>query len=335
MAEGLLNAMFATSTVAAGVNFPARSVAILNSDRFNGTDFVSLTPSEFQQMTGRAGRRGMDNVGFGLLLPGRFMNLRYVTKLINSPPVDIQSQIKIDFSMVLNLLLSHSPEEIHQLLEKSFASYLLTYGKKKGQQARTQFGAGLEYLWQDFLAHMNFLRQEKFITKTGELTEDGLWASSLRIDAPLLVAQGLRENLLPDSSPAMLAGIMGAFVNEREFKNDKVSGKTVPDSLLSTFATLRKNLKPFATNMKKKGFPAPNLYIQPAVSLYGWALDEPWESVTARTDFAEGDLARLILRTAENLRHLTNLKDTFPKIAESAETAIAMVLKEPVFTWYV
>jgi len=333
MAEGLLNAMFATSTVAAGVNFPARSVAILNSDRFNGTDFVSLTPSEFQQMTGRAGRRGMDNIGFGLLLPGQFMNLRYVAKLINSPPIDIQSQIKIDFSMVLNLLLSHSPEEIHQLLEKSFASYLLTNGKKRGEQARTQFGAGLEYLWQDFLAHMDFLKHEKFITKTGELTEDGLWASSLRIDAPLMVAQSLRENLLPDSSPAMLAGIMGAFVNERQFKDDKVPGETVPDNLLSTFATLRKKLQPFALNMKKKGFPAPNLYIQPAVSLYGWALYEPWESVTARTDFAEGDLARLILRTAENLRHLTKLKDTFPKIAQSAEKAIEMILKEPVFTW--
>ncbi|MCP4722018.1 MAG: DEAD/DEAH box helicase, partial [Desulfobacteraceae bacterium] len=48
MAKGLLNAMFATSTVAAGVNFPARSVVVLNSDRFNGVDFMSLTPSEFQ-----------------------------------------------------------------------------------------------------------------------------------------------------------------------------------------------------------------------------------------------------------------------------------------------
>ncbi|MCK5097094.1 MAG: ATP-dependent DNA helicase, partial [Desulfobacteraceae bacterium] len=334
MAEGLLNAMFATSTVAAGVNFPARSVAILNSDRFNGTDFISLTPSEFQQMTGRAGRRGMDNVGFGLLLPGRFMNLRYVAKLINSPPIDIQSQIKIDFSMVLNLLLSNSPDQIHQLLEKSFASHLLTSGNKRSNQAKTHFGAGLEYLWKDFLAHMDFLRHEKFVTKTGELTNDGLWASSLRIDAPLLVAQSLRKNLLPTSSPAILAGIMGAFVNERQFKNDNVSGDTVPESLLSTFITLRKELQPFASNMKKKGFPAPNLYIQPAVSLYGWALDEPWESVTARTDFAEGDLARLILRTAENLRHLTNLKDTFPQIADSAEKAIEMILKEPVFTWH-
>lgn len=335
MAEGLLNAMFATSTVAAGVNFPARSVAILNSDRFNGTEFISLTPSEFQQMTGRAGRRGMDNVGFGLMLPGRFMNLRYVAKLINSPPIDIRSQIKVDFSMVLNLLLSHSPDQIHKLLEKSFASYMLTSGSKGRSQARTQFGAGLEYLWQDFVAHMNFLRSEKFITKTGELTKDGLWASSLRIDSPLLVAQSLRADLLPGSSPAILAGIMASFVNEREFRDDTIPSKTIPKALLSTFALLRKELKPFATNMKKKGFPAPNLFIQPAVSLYGWAREESWESVTARTDLADGDLARLILRTAENLRHLTNLQDTFPEISESADKAIEMILKEPVFTWHI
>jgi superfamily II RNA helicase len=132
----------------------------------------------------------------------------------------------------------------------------------------------------------------------------------------------------------MLAGIMGSFVNEKQFKDDKISGETIPDNIISTFENLRKELKPFATNMKKKGFPAPNLYIQPAVSLYGWALGETWESVTARTNFADGDLARLILRTAENLRHLTNLKNTFPDIAESAEQAIGMILKEPVFTWH-
>ncbi|MEZ4551462.1 MAG: hypothetical protein R2874_13570 [Desulfobacterales bacterium] len=64
MTEGLLDAVFATSTVAAGVNFPARTILFLNSDRFNGRN-APLTATEFHQMTGRAGRRGMDNIGFG------------------------------------------------------------------------------------------------------------------------------------------------------------------------------------------------------------------------------------------------------------------------------
>ena len=105
MAEGLLDAMFATSTVAAGVNFPARSVVVLNSDRFNGTEFLSLTPSEFQQMTGRAGRRGKDKIGFAVMMPGKFMDLKHVAQMVSASPLDIKSQIRINFSMVLNLLL--------------------------------------------------------------------------------------------------------------------------------------------------------------------------------------------------------------------------------------
>ncbi|MDD5476378.1 MAG: DEAD/DEAH box helicase, partial [Syntrophales bacterium] len=63
MKEGFLDAVFATSTMAAGVNFPARTVVLFNSDRFNGQEFLPLDATEFHQMTGRAGRRGIDRVG--------------------------------------------------------------------------------------------------------------------------------------------------------------------------------------------------------------------------------------------------------------------------------
>ncbi len=334
MAEGLLDAMFATSTVAAGVNFPARSVVILNSDRFNGTEFVPLTPSEFQQMTGRAGRRGMDNIGFGIVLPGKFMDLRHIARLIRSGPVDIQSRIRIDFSMVLNLLLSHTPDQIRMLLDRSFASHMLTLGKKEGKHARRQFGSDLGYLWHDFIAHMDFLREENFVTQEGKLTPDGMWASSLRIDSPLLVAQSLRMNLLPSDSPPLLAGIMAAFVNEKEFRDESLAMRRLPKKLISPFLSLRKGLKPFAKKMKTRGFEAPNLYIQPAETLFSWAEGEPWDSIIERTDFAEGDLARLVLRTAENMRHVAGLSVSFPDTARSAGQAVEMILKEPVFTWH-
>ncbi|MGA9539372.1 MAG: DEAD/DEAH box helicase, partial [Desulfobacterales bacterium] len=100
MSEGLLDAVFATSTVAAGVNFPARTVVFFNSDRFNGLDFAPLTPTEFHQMTGRAGRRGMDKIGFCVAVPGKYMDVRLAARLIEAPPSDVTSQIKINFSMV-------------------------------------------------------------------------------------------------------------------------------------------------------------------------------------------------------------------------------------------
>ena len=64
MSAGLLDAIFATATVAAGVDFPARTVVITVADRRSNRGWESLTASELQQMTGRAGRRGKDKVGF-------------------------------------------------------------------------------------------------------------------------------------------------------------------------------------------------------------------------------------------------------------------------------
>jgi len=333
MADGLLDAMFATSTVAAGVNFPARSVVVLNSDRFNGVEFMPLTPSEFAQMSGRAGRRGMDNIGFGIILPGKFMNLKYVATLNNAPPSDIESQITINFSMVLNLLLSHTPDQIKLLLEKSFASYLILSEKKGGGEARKKFGPDLEFLWLDFIDHMDFLAEENFVTNDGKLTEDGLWASKLRLDTPLLVAQSIRKNLLPQTDPALLAAIIASFVNEKEFTDDPLYNKALPKRLKEAFLDARKGLKPFAVKLLKKGFHAPNLFIQPSLLMYSWAHDEAWENIVTQSDFAEGDFARLILRTGENLRQISKLEESFPVIAKTAKDAMECILKEPVVTF--
>ena len=117
MSEGLLDAVFATSTVAAGVNFPARTVVFFNSDRFNGLDFAPLTPTEFHQMTGRAGRAAWTE-SVCVAVPGKYMDVRLAARLIEAPPSDVTSQIKINFSMVLNLLLSHAPQQVEDLLQR-------------------------------------------------------------------------------------------------------------------------------------------------------------------------------------------------------------------------
>lgn len=123
MSRGFLEAIFSTSTVAAGVNFPARTVVLMNSDRFNGREFADLTATEFHQMIGRAGRRGKDRVGFALVIPGPYQDLELIQSLTKADPEPIQSQIRINFSMTLNLLLSHRPKEVNDLLERSFAAY--------------------------------------------------------------------------------------------------------------------------------------------------------------------------------------------------------------------
>jgi ATP-dependent RNA helicase HelY len=321
MTEGLLDAVFATSTVAAGVNFPARTVVFLNSDRFNGREFSPLSPTEFHQMTGRAGRRGMDNIGFALAVPGKFMDLKLTLKLLHSPPSRVNSQITINFSMVLNLLLSHTPEQIEDLLKRSFAAHQAKFRSRTGSTAKS--------LWLDFQHHLSFLKQNGFVDQPDRLTSDGIWASQLRVDQPLLIAEGFRLGILPEKDPAILAGVMASFVNEKE-TDDRMPAKSVPKSLARQFEAVTKTLWPLAKRMIAEGFPVRPLFLRPAVAVHAWASGMPWENTSRLAEMEEGDLAMLILRTADNLRHIRALDRVFPQAAATAAEAINLILRDPV-----
>ena len=122
MSAGLLDAIFATSTVAAGVDFPARTVVLSFADTRGNDGWRPLQASELQQMTGRAGRRGKDNVGFVVLAPSNFQNPPRIAKLLQSPPDALQSQFRATYSSLLNLLDAYKNfEQVRDIAEKSFA----------------------------------------------------------------------------------------------------------------------------------------------------------------------------------------------------------------------
>ncbi|OQX63855.1 MAG: ATP-dependent DNA helicase [Desulfococcus sp. 4484_241] len=320
MNEGLLDAVFATSTVAAGVNFPARSVVILNSDRFNGKDFLPLTPIEFHQMTGRAGRRGKDNIGFALMLPGKFMDLEHISAVADAPPSEIRSQIKINFSMVLNLLLSHTPQQVKVLLDQSFALFQRTCRKMAEDNS----------LWEDFLRHLEFLQQNGFADEQGRLTGDGIWASNLRVDHPILIAEGFRKDLFPKSDPALLAALIASFVNERQAPDTPAAERMAPKKLKKALRRLKNTLAPLMDRMREKGFEPTELFLAPALTIYQWAAGMPWNIVIERAGIEEGDLANLVFRTADNLRHIATLVEIFPETATAAREGVDLILKEPI-----
>lgn len=122
MSAGLLDAIFATATVAAGVDFPARTVAITCADRRSATGWQSLTASELQQMTGRAGRRGKDRVGFVVAAPGPHQNPQRIVELLGAPPDDLESQFRATYTSLLNLLDAFGNfAQVRAIAEKSFA----------------------------------------------------------------------------------------------------------------------------------------------------------------------------------------------------------------------
>ena len=122
MSGGLLNAIFATSTVAAGVDFPARTVVISNADTRGNDGWRALRASELQQMTGRAGRRGKDNVGFVVLVPGQFQNPKKMAELLRSNPDPLESRFRATYTSLLNLLDAFGNfDQVRDIAQKSFA----------------------------------------------------------------------------------------------------------------------------------------------------------------------------------------------------------------------
>src|SRR5688500_1225379 len=125
MRSGCLDAVFATTTLAAGVDFPARTVVITQSSIRKARDFTDLTIGEVQQIAGRAGRRGKDLVGFAIVTPSPYIDLTVLTRGFTGHPEAINSQFVISYPMVLNLLKAHPLDQIQPILAKSFAQFQL------------------------------------------------------------------------------------------------------------------------------------------------------------------------------------------------------------------
>src|SRR5882724_10887998 len=122
MSAGLLDAIFATATVAAGVDFPARTVVLTGADARTGSGWRQLTASEVQQMTGRAGRRGRDNVGFVVAAPGLHQDPQRIAELLKARPDPLVSQFRATYTTLLNLVDAYGNfAQVREIAERSFA----------------------------------------------------------------------------------------------------------------------------------------------------------------------------------------------------------------------
>ncbi|MGF1515691.1 MAG: DEAD/DEAH box helicase [Elainellaceae cyanobacterium] len=150
--QGLIKVVFATETLAAGINMPARSTVISSLSKRTDRGHRLLNGSEFLQMAGRAGRRGMDEVGYAITVQTRFEGPGEASYLITSGPDPLVSQFNPSYGMVLNLLQIHTLEEARDLVERSFGQYLATLHLAPQQKA-------IANLEQDLNHHLDQLSQ--------------------------------------------------------------------------------------------------------------------------------------------------------------------------------
>ena len=191
MSAGLLDAIFATATVAAGVDFPARSVVLTGADARTAGGWRPLSASELQQMTGRAGRRGRDNVGFVVAAPGLHQDPARIAQLLKASPDPLTSQFRATYTTLLNLLDAYGTfRGVREIAERSFA--YRDYARQLGQLEKT--------------------RQQSEQTIAGRLKETGC-------DLPVSVVLGLERLIgararLQEAKPQSRAELFHRWLDE-------------------------------------------------------------------------------------------------------------------------
>ncbi|MFB2895873.1 DEAD/DEAH box helicase [Aerosakkonemataceae cyanobacterium BLCC-F50] len=213
--EGLIKVVFATETLAAGINMPARTTVISTLSKRTDRGHRLLTASEFLQMAGRAGRRGMDKRGYVVTLQTPFEGAKEAAYLATSKADPLVSQFTPSYGMVLNLLQTHTLEEAKELIERSFGQYLATLHlepNRKAIQKLQKEADQLQNLMQqvnpDLIGNYEKLQQrlkaERQLLKTLQQQSADILSSDIAAALPFAVAGtvlSLKGKHVPVSTP--------------------------------------------------------------------------------------------------------------------------------------
>jgi superfamily II RNA helicase len=179
---------------------------------------------------------------------------------------------------------------------------------------------------------MRFLKETGFVDEEDRLTPDGRWASNLRLDQPLLIAEAIRRGGFSGLPPEILAGCISPFVWDRvQDQEIRVSSPLSLEGLETAFTYMLGHLEEIRRLEARRGFENPPILFWPAAALFLWAKGVSWEDLVSFVGVDEGDLASLVMRTVDHLRQVAGLEETHPQLASTAREAVRLILREPVF----
>ncbi|MDY7020485.1 MAG: helicase-related protein, partial [Cyanobacteriota bacterium] len=200
---GLIKVVYATETLAAGINMPARTTVISSLSKRTDEGIRLLKPSEFLQMAGRAGRRGMDLLGHVVTVQTPFEGATEAAYLATTEADPLVSQFTPSYGMVLNLLQTHSLEQAKALIERSFGQYLSTVSLQPKEVEIEQLQAEL----QDVEANLGL--------NEGQTLDDleATIASYEKLQARLREEKRLLKVLQEQAEETQTAGMLQALVS--------------------------------------------------------------------------------------------------------------------------
>jgi superfamily II RNA helicase len=307
--QGLLKVVFATETLALGINMPARTVVVERFAKFRGADTSALTSGEYQQLTGRAGRRGIDTVGHAFVLWHQATPFGLVARTAVAPPPDLVSSFHPTYNLAVNLVRRWTREEAHALLASSYGQW--------------QAPEGSESLVAQLDRRLAILDDRGFLDGWA-LTDDGLRLAGIYHESDLLVAEMLRSGLLDDLEPAHLAGVASALTFEARRAGDEPpvprQGRVVErlaavDALAGALRADERRVGLRRTRRPDGGL---------ARAMVAWGSGGTLDAVLRDAEVAAGDFVRNVRQVIDLVRQIGQVAPS-PATREAADLAVALL----------
>lgn len=201
--RNLLAVVFATETLALGVNMPARSVALERFTKYSDAGRQFLTSAEYAQMTGRAGRRGLDDEGHAIVCFASDLALHDVGRVALAPPADLHSSFRPTYNFTANLINHFDYDTALDVVQRSFAQF-----------ENDRRPAGRKRPLTDQMIARHRVLEELGYAKGWTLSPDGQLLRSIYHECDLLIAESISAGVFEDLEPAELAGLLSCFVYE-------------------------------------------------------------------------------------------------------------------------
>jgi len=285
--QGLLKVLFTTETFSVGINMPAKMVIFNGLRKFDGRNFRLINSREYFQLAGRAGRRGIDDVGYVVVIIDREKNdINDLVRISSGVSEPIHGQFKLSYNTVLNLIANHDEDEIEKILKSNFEYYLRR--KKSTQQLRIKISYNHKY---------RYLQKMLYISTNGELTEKGQFARHIYFQE-LLISELFLSDLYKKLSDIEILQVIAGIIYEQR-KNDHFSFHDIQHKYNELLRKLQSN--PFIIKNLNK------LSLKRMLALVGtWGEGSDFEVLLSLTMIGEGDIIRLFRRVIDMIGQIRN-----------------------------
>ena len=317
--SGLIKMLFTTETFALGVNMPAQTVVLDSVEKFHGTHFGYIRAREYQQMSGRAGRRGMDTRGYVYArVDTEKVTFEGVKRVVAGRPEPIESQFNLSYATILSLY-GRWGDRLFDACERSFAAYQAKRGHSTSRGEKLSVPLSLR---KQVERRLKVLQTLGYLGKRG-ITERGQFAlrfAGYELQTTELFFAGIFHEL----NPPGINVLANAMIHEaRKGEHDR----HVPRQLLCHVRRRAIRIVRNIQNLERRcnvADPVRKLEFSLAAAVDAWSRGADFGDLATHTVAAEGDMIRSLRMTIQILRELRRATDddVLRRRLREAESAI-------------